>query len=51
MLHHDQVWFTSGIQGQFSILKSIYVFHSINNIFKKKEKSQSDEPNKCRKDI
>ena len=35
LIHHDQVWFFPGMQGFFSICKSINVIHHINKVKKK----------------
>ena len=32
IIHHDQLWFTSGMQGFFNIHKSIGVIHYINKL-------------------
>ena len=32
LIHHDQVWFISGMQGFFSIYKSINMMHHINKL-------------------
>ena len=36
LTHHDQVWFIPGMQGSFSICKSINVMHHINKLKDKK---------------
>ena len=46
MTHHDQVRFIPGMQGCFTICKSINVIHHIN---KRKDKINIDHLNRCRK--
>ena len=48
IIHHDQVGFISGMQGFFSVHKSINVIHHINKL---KEKKPYDSVNKCRESL
>ena len=48
ILHHNQVGFISGIQGFFSIRKSISVIHHINKL---KDKKSYDYLNRCRESL
>ena len=47
IMHNDQVGFSRGMQGFFSIHKSISVIHNINKLKKK----QYDHLNGCRKNF
>jgi hypothetical protein len=48
IIHHDQVGFFSGMQGWFSICKSINVIQHIN---RSKDKKPRNHLNRCRKSL
>ena len=47
LIYHDQVWFIPGMQGFFSICKSINVIHHINKLKNKNHKIISIDAKKA----